>query len=90
MDLGRESCPGRPLQGPHYKEHHMNRQQKRAMKAMEAKHEKTISRVTNSTQRVLHMLESTPLRMRLRTAWTLITKGRTRVERANRKALGLD
>ena len=68
----------------------MNRKQRKAVEARQRKEEKKTGRVAGGIASTLELLEAAPLRDRLRTAWQLITKHRTRIGAANRKALGYD
>jgi len=64
-------------------------QQRRAKKLSEKQHRNT-GRVAQGIHSVMLIQEAQPFRVRMREAWRILTKHRTRMEAANRKALGYD
>jgi len=66
-----------------------NRRERKAIEATQKRQTKKVDRLTKSTQAVLQTLEASSLRAKLRICYQLLTSARTRLDRANRKALGI-
>ena len=65
------------------------RRERKAIEAVQRKHSKKLDNTTRSMKATLQALELLPLPMRVRTAWTLLTKGRHRMLKEDLKAMGL-